>query len=209
MVEQDPAIPPAPLAIYTDFQQDAPKAVLDEMRAEAEAILAPAGLRFEWRPLAGFRPDIVSAAVVVAHFHDRCDAAGLVMRGNRPGSLAWTDMSDGRPLPFIHVDCGRVRTFLQTALLGHRLQDRISSTVARSAASSPPSSVTPSPPARTTPPAVSPGKTTWSRISSHPPFAWNPARSRSFAPVALWKASAPPRRADSPPSAIMARDEPP
>ena len=39
-------------------------------------------------------------------------------------TLGWTEISDGAILPFIHVDCERVRTFLQTTLLGYRPQDR-------------------------------------------------------------------------------------
>ena|ERR1019366_8976990 len=33
-------------------------------------------------------------------------------------------VGDGTILPFTHVDCERVRTFLQTTLLGYRPQDR-------------------------------------------------------------------------------------
>jgi hypothetical protein len=74
--------------------------------------------------LTNFHSETVSAAVTVAHFEGRCDVSGLLMRTNQPGSLGWTEVSDGTILPFTHVDCERVRTFLQTALLGFRPQDR-------------------------------------------------------------------------------------
>ena len=116
--------PLAAITIYTDFQQPAPQAVAEAMRAEVESILAPATLPLEWRPLAEFRSETVSSAVVVAHFEGRCDVGGLAMRDNAPGSLGWTEISDGKILPFMHVDCARVRTFLQSTLLGYHSRDR-------------------------------------------------------------------------------------
>jgi len=114
----------APVAIYTDFAQAVPQGVVDTLEAEVDFIMAPAGFRLEWRPLADFRPDRVSAAVVVAHFEGRCDLDSLAMRANQPGSLGWTGVSDGKVLPFTHVDCARVRTFLQTTLLGYHPRER-------------------------------------------------------------------------------------
>jgi hypothetical protein len=116
--------PVAAVTVYTDFEQAAPQGVAEILEAEVESIMAPAGFRFEWRPLSDFRSDTVSAAVVVAHFEARCDVDGLVMRGNQPGPLGWTGISDGTILPFTHVDCGRVRTFLQSTLLGYHPKDR-------------------------------------------------------------------------------------
>jgi hypothetical protein len=114
----------APITLYTDFQQVAPQAVVEALRAEVDSIMLPMGLRFDWQSLADFRPGRASNAVVVAHFEGHCDVSGLVMRGNQLGSLGWTEISDGTILPFTHVDCERVRTFLQTTLLGYRPQDR-------------------------------------------------------------------------------------
>jgi hypothetical protein len=114
----------APVTLYIDFQQPVPQAVLEAVRDEVDSIMSPLGLRFDWQSLADFRPGRPSAAVAVAHFEGRCDVGGLVMRGNKVGSLGWTEISDGTILPFTHVDCERVRTFLQTTLLGYRLQDR-------------------------------------------------------------------------------------
>ena len=116
--------PAAPVALYTDFKQPAAPPLIEAVRAEVESVMAPAGLRFEWRPLAEFSSQTVSAALVVVHFDTRCDAAGLVMRSNQSGSLGWTEISGGTILPFIHVDCGRVRPFLQTPLLGYRPESR-------------------------------------------------------------------------------------
>jgi len=113
-----------PVTLYTDFQQAVPQTVMEALRDEVESMLSPVGLRFEWQPLSGFRSERASAAVVVAHFEARCDVRGLAMRENQPGSLGWTEISDGTILPFIHVDCERVRTFLQTTLLGYRPKDR-------------------------------------------------------------------------------------
>jgi len=114
----------APVTIYVDFQQEAPQSVVEALRTEVESIMAPAGFRFQWWPLSDFKSERVSAAVVVAHFEARCDLGGLIMRANHPGSLGWTEISDGTILPFTHVDCARVRTFLQTALLGYHPRDR-------------------------------------------------------------------------------------
>ena len=121
---QSAAAAVAPVTLYTDFQQAVPQTVLETVRDEVESIMSPMGLRFDWQPLSEFRPGRASAAVAVAHFEGHCDVNGLVMRGNQVGSLGWTEVSDGTILPFTHVDCERVRTFLQTTLLGYRPQDR-------------------------------------------------------------------------------------
>ena len=122
--KQSTAATAAPVTLYTDFQQAVPPAVLEALRSEVDSIMSPMGLRFDWQSLADFRPGRASAAVAVAHFEGHCDVSGLVMRGNKVGSLGWTEISDGTILPFTHVDCERVRTFLQTTLLGYRPQDR-------------------------------------------------------------------------------------
>ena len=76
----------APITLYTDFQQVAPQAVVEALRAEVDSIMLPMGLRFDWQSLADFRPGRASNAVVVAHFEGHCDVSGLVMRGNQLGS---------------------------------------------------------------------------------------------------------------------------
>jgi hypothetical protein len=121
---QSAAATAAPVTLYTDFQQAVPPAVLEAVRSEVDALMSPMGLRFDWQSLSDFRPGRASAAVAVAHLEGHCDVSGLVMRGNKVGSLGWTEISDGTILPFTHVDCERVRTFLQTTLLGYRPQDR-------------------------------------------------------------------------------------
>ena len=121
---QNLAAAAASVTLYTDFQQTAPPAVVEALRSEVDSIMSPMGLRFDWQSLSEFRTERVSAAVAVAHFEGRCDAGSLLMHGNQPGSLGWTEITDGTILPFTHVDCERVRTFLQTTLLGYRPQDR-------------------------------------------------------------------------------------
>ena len=121
---QSAAATVAPVTVYTDFQQAVPQTVLEAVREEVDSIMSPMGMRFDWQSLADFSSSRASAAVVVVHFEGHCDVNGLVMRGNQVGSLGWTEITDGEILPFTHVDCERVRTFLQTALLGYRAQER-------------------------------------------------------------------------------------
>ena len=114
----------APVALYTDFRQPVPPGVANALRAEVDAIMEPAGLQFEWRSLADFHGETASVALVVVHFEGRCITEGLAMRANQPGSLGWAEIRDGAIVPFIHVDCTKVRTFLQIDLLGRRSQER-------------------------------------------------------------------------------------
>lgn len=110
-------VPSAPITLYMSFQQEAPPAVLDALQEEVEAIMAPIGLRFEWRNLASVRGYEVSAELAVVTFKGRCDTAGLVARGKFEGALGWTHVSDGEILPFTDVGCDRVREFVQRALI--------------------------------------------------------------------------------------------
>jgi len=120
----DVKVPVAPVTLYSDFQQAMPEAVMDALHREADSLMAPAGMSFEWQALKEFRSEKVSVAVAVVHFEGRCDVEGLALKEGQTGSLGWTEITDGRILPFMHVDCGRVRTFLQSTLLGYKPADR-------------------------------------------------------------------------------------
>ncbi len=107
----------APIALYTQFQQDPPPAVLASLQDEVESIMSPIGMHFEWRSLSASRGNEVSAELAVITFKGRCDTAGMASRSINPGALGWTHVSDGIILPFSDVDCDRIRGFIQKELL--------------------------------------------------------------------------------------------
>jgi cytochrome c553 len=107
----------APLRIYTDFQRDPARAVESSMQRELASLVSPIGLRVDWRSLAEPRNGEASAALVVVTFLGQCNAAGLQPRHVVPGALAWTHISDGVILPFIDVDCDRIRDLMQAKVL--------------------------------------------------------------------------------------------
>ncbi|MBZ5727667.1 MAG: hypothetical protein LAP87_22045 [Acidobacteriia bacterium] len=115
----------APIALYTQFQQEPPPAVVESLHEELESIMAPMGLHFEWRSLSGSHGNEVSAELAVITFKGRCDTAGLVSRRVNPGALGWTHISDGVILPFSDVDCDRIRGFIQKELLALDHLDRV------------------------------------------------------------------------------------
>lgn len=111
-----PLAPMAPIALYSEFEQEPPQAVKSALHDELDAIMTPLGLRFEWRDLHGPRLGEATVELAVVSFKGRCDAAGLVRRAATPGALGWTHISDGSILPFSDVDCGGIRAFLQSDL---------------------------------------------------------------------------------------------
>jgi hypothetical protein len=107
----------APLRIYTSFQLDPATVVENSLHSELAALVAPIGLRLDWKSLAEPRDGEASAALVVVTFQGRCNLSGLVPRHIIPGALAWTHVSDGAVLPFIDVDCDHLRELMQAKLL--------------------------------------------------------------------------------------------
>jgi hypothetical protein len=114
----------APITLYTQFEQAPPGGVLKALQDEVASIMAPIGIRFEWRDLSKTGGHEVSAELAVVTFKGRCDAAGLLTRSKFEGALGWTHVSDGQILPFTDVSCDRVREFVQTGLLAFRVEDR-------------------------------------------------------------------------------------
>ena len=114
----------APITLYTQFEQAPPGAVLEALQEEVESIMAPIGLRFQWRDLDKTAGHEVSAELAVVTFKGQCDLAGLSTRGRYQGALGWTHVSDGQILPFTDISCDRVRQFTRSGLLAFRPGDR-------------------------------------------------------------------------------------
>jgi hypothetical protein len=120
----------APITVYTSFQGKPPRAVQAALQDELEQIMAPIGLRVQWRSLSAVRGNEVSVELAVVTFKGRCDVRGLSARPVPvtpevgPGPLGWTHVSDGNILPFSDVDCDRIRGFIQATLLTVSPPDR-------------------------------------------------------------------------------------
>src|SRR4051794_20455165 len=94
----------APISLYAQFQDAPSEGVIDSLHEELATIMAPLGLRFDWRALAGVTGNEVSVELAVLTFKGRCDVHNLVPRNGVPGALGWTHVSDGAILPFADVD---------------------------------------------------------------------------------------------------------
>jgi hypothetical protein len=114
----------APITLYTQFEQSPQAGVLEALQVEVDSIMAPIGLRFQWRDLGKTGGHEVSAELAVITFKGRCDAAGPSTRSRLEGALGWTHVSDGQILPFTDISCDRIRQFTQPALLAFRTADR-------------------------------------------------------------------------------------
>ena len=121
----------APLAVYYSIDAPHSAALLTEMQAELDRILAPADIRVDWRPLSAPRDGTENfQSVVVFRFQGSCgfsqDLTAAEMNTDVAAhSLARTDVIDGHVLPFAYVDCEKLRIFVAPALkaLGHEAKE--------------------------------------------------------------------------------------
>jgi cytochrome c553 len=106
----------APVAIYTGFENEPPKQVLDAIRNEVDSLMAPLKLPIEWRNLATREFDNPAIQVAVVTFKGACDARDAAFYRGGTGPLAWTHISEGVVLPFAEVDCGRIHELMDHSL---------------------------------------------------------------------------------------------
>jgi hypothetical protein len=114
----------APIALYTEFQQQPSASVQESLQTEVESIMAPMGLNFNWLELANSDGKQVAVELAVIKFKGRCDVSGLIAHDSNSGPLGWTHVSDGVILPFADVDCSSVRGFVQKELLFSHPEER-------------------------------------------------------------------------------------
>lgn len=106
----------SPVAIYTGFENQPSKLVLDGIRNEVDSLMAPLNLPLEWRSLSTREFDKPAIQVAVVTFKGDCEAKDTAFPRGGTGALAWTHISDGVVLPFAEVDCGRVHEVMERAL---------------------------------------------------------------------------------------------
>ncbi len=106
---------PAPINLYTSFQQQPPPEVVQAIQDELDQIMNPAGRPVRWRPVAASAHE-VSAELAVVKFIGRCDPSREGRSAGPVGALGWTHISDGVILPFTDISCDAVRNLTQARL---------------------------------------------------------------------------------------------
>jgi hypothetical protein len=112
---------PAPIDLYTSFQQAPPPEVLEAIQGELSRIMNPAGMPVRWRPVTA---NEVSVDLAVVKFVGRCDGNRTPHPSAPIGALGWTHMSDGVILPFADIDCDAVRNLTESRLFAESPRDR-------------------------------------------------------------------------------------
>jgi mono/diheme cytochrome c family protein len=107
----------APFAVYTHFDNQPSKPVLDSLKAELTSIMLPVGFPYEWKSLDAPRQGESFSELAVVTFKGTCDLSGLLPQRLDTGALGWTHVTDGHIIPFSDVDCDRIRGFLSRALV--------------------------------------------------------------------------------------------
>jgi hypothetical protein len=99
------------LALYAGPARGLDADSTDVMHAEVQRLLAPAGLDIVWKNSAERKTGEDFELVAVASFDGSCSLPESAASAT-PVSLADTSISDGRILPFFHVDCSRISQML-------------------------------------------------------------------------------------------------
>lgn len=112
-----------PVTVYTRFEQKHSERLFETLRREVASIMAPVGLRFEWRSLED-PSHALSSELVVVSFKGACRMDELLLPHVDSGNLAWSYVNDGHLTPFSDVDCNLVREFINPAVIHGNWVDR-------------------------------------------------------------------------------------
>jgi len=104
-----------PVALYTQYLQEPPAAVVQALQDEVELIMAPMAANLEWRPLDQVKGNEVSSRLAVVKFLGGCVAEGPATPAAK-GALGWTHLSEGAIIPFCDIDCSGIRHYLREVL---------------------------------------------------------------------------------------------
>lgn len=89
------------------------------------AAIPDLNLNLSWLRSEKLTTGIVLDRPVQVRLIGRCNLTGFLEKGPRqPGPYAWAHVSDGRVLPFIDVDCDRIRAALFSTMWGEDFQHR-------------------------------------------------------------------------------------
>jgi len=108
---------PNTITIYTQFAHPPAAQSIDHMKAELDAIMAALDLRFDWRLLEEADGHQVMSELVVVRFRGACQADSLPTMESKSGPLGWTHIANGEVLPFVDVDCDRIRDLMAAPLI--------------------------------------------------------------------------------------------
>lgn len=113
-----PAANPATLGLVIRQGAAVPSAVRQHFEAETalgvERSLRDGNLALAWRDEAAFSSSESFDRLIVVAFRGDCSTA-MPKSPSSSGPLGWTSTSDGRVLPFIGIDCDRVKTTLMVS----------------------------------------------------------------------------------------------
>jgi len=104
--------------------EKASQLAVNEMQREAASILQGEGVELFWMPQPALRLGTELTAPVQVRLRGRCDMRGFEPRQSSQGALAWTHVSDRAVLPFVDIDCDRVRSSLFSVMWGEDFQHR-------------------------------------------------------------------------------------
>jgi hypothetical protein len=110
--------PPSRLVLTIVTQGSLPDAtgILDQMSSEVETLLAPVGLRLEWRELDLKRPFDSVCMLACLRFVNQSRNQTRVGLTRGRSSLGFTHVTDGEILPFCEVDSSRVLELIAKTL---------------------------------------------------------------------------------------------
>lgn len=116
----------SPIALIIDAPSPMPREVSSSFRQEIDQVFGETGYRFTWIDRAKMRPEDSFPDLVVVRFQSECrmDTPAPRVTGGGPQALAWTHRTGQEMLPFMEVDCARVRNMLRVVAHGESLTVR-------------------------------------------------------------------------------------
>ena len=110
----------APVALIVDTPTALPPAVASALHQEVELVFRDTGYDFSWIDRADMKPADSFPDLVVLRLKSECrlDAKAAATPSGKLQPLAWAHRSGDEVLPFIEVDCARVRNMLRVLAHG-------------------------------------------------------------------------------------------
>jgi hypothetical protein len=118
------------LGVFLDFDVDPSAESVAAMKQEVETLLAPSGIRLDWRTL-DERGAEEFADLVVMRFHGRCDTQGIQILFSELGPYGEAMIfgsaatESGRVQPFGALACDHLRKSVARQLAGQAARDEV------------------------------------------------------------------------------------